>query len=85
MRRALISAVLPAEASWLACPSRTRCWKPWACGLRAPVWPLMKPNSRSRAEPRKSSQPLHDALFSAGTYVDRSSTAVSGWPASVDR
>src|SRR5277367_3041858 len=66
-------------------PSLARCWNPCACGLLTPVCPLMKPNSRSRAEPRKSSPPLYEALFSAGTYVDRSSTAVSGWPASVDR
>src|SRR6266851_4841447 len=35
------------------------CWKPCDCGLSAPVWPLMKPNSRSRDEPRKSSPPLY--------------------------
>ena len=32
----------------------------------APVWPLMKPNRRSRAEPRKSSPPWYGALSSAG-------------------
>ena len=64
-------------------PSLARCWNPCACGLFTPVCPLTKPNSRSRAEPRKSSPPLNDTSFSAGTYVDRSSTAVSGWPASV--
>src|ERR1700748_2792310 len=76
---------LASDASSLAWPSSTRCWKPWACELLAPVWPLMNPNRRSRAEPRKSSPPLNDASLSAGTYVERSSTAVSGWPASVLR
>ena len=38
-------------------------------------------SSRSRAE----APPLYDASLSAGTYVERSSTAVSGWPASVLR
>jgi hypothetical protein len=67
LRKASISAVLPAEASAEANLSLTRCTNPCACGLAAPVWPLMKPNSRSRADPRKSSPPLNDALFSAGT------------------
>src|SRR5258708_1122564 len=67
LRRALIIAVLLALASEEANPSLTRCTNPCACVLPAPVWPLMKPNSRSRAEPRKSSPPLNDALFSACT------------------
>src|SRR5258708_7680051 len=67
LRRALIKAVFPAEASSLVCPSRTRCTNPCACGLLAPVCPVMTPKSRSRADPRKSSPPLYAALFSAGT------------------
>jgi hypothetical protein len=43
------------------------------------------PNKRSRADPRKSSPPLVPALSRAATYVERSRTAVSGWPASVLR
>jgi hypothetical protein len=69
---------------WLALSdirlSLASCTNPWAFGLLTPVCPLTKPNSRSRAEPRKSSPPLNEASFSAGTYVARSSTAVSGWP-----
>src|SRR5262249_22756643 len=57
-RSRLIGGVWPARASSAACPSLIGCTTPWACGLPAPVWPLMTPNSRSRAEPRKSSPPL---------------------------
>jgi hypothetical protein len=45
LRRALISAVLPAEASWLACPSLTRWTNPcaWVAGAGLAVDEAEKP------------------------------------------
>src|SRR5581483_3214435 len=84
-RSASMNASLSALASSAAWPSLTRWTNPCASSFPSPVSPLTNPNRRSRAEPRKSSPPLYGALFRAGTYVARSSTAVSGCPASVLR